>query len=269
MSLCRPDPKLEYLMSTPLPRTFVISLPEATERQAYIHDHLGPLGLPYEFFEAVDGRAFDVPSHPVYDVTRRRRYFGRDLKGGEVGCFLSHKGIYEKMVRENIPIAFIVEDDVILQDAVPALLRDLQNCETDFDFVRFLGTPKHLNARQKILEELPTKPHTLNRLYGMPGGAYAYVMTLAGARKLLTAMDQTAFPIDTLMGREWVHGARGLIVMPSPAYAQMQIASYIGEARFDKEAVDVTGMARTLYPLTRALYKAHEGIMKGWTYWMA
>lgn len=253
---------------TGLPPTFVISLPEATERQAYIRDHLGPLGLPFEFFEAVDGRAFNVLEQPVYDAPRRRRYFGRDLKPGEIGCFLSHKGIYEKMVRENIPIAFIVEDDVILQPDTPAILRDLLGCQTDFDFVRFLGTPKHLKARQKVLEELPTQPYTLNRLYGMPGGAYAYVMTLKGARKLLTAMDRTAFPVDTLMGREWVHGARGLIVMPSPAYAQMQIASYIGEARFDKKELDATGLQRALYPLTRAAYKASEAIMKAWTYWV-
>ncbi|MGB0919685.1 MAG: glycosyltransferase family 25 protein [Alphaproteobacteria bacterium] len=255
-------------MAADLPRTFVISLPEATERQAYIREHLGALGLPFEFFEAVDGRGFDVPNHPAYDATRRRRWFGRDLKPGELGCFLSHRGIYEKMVRDDIPMAFIVEDDVILQDTTFALLADLQRVKTSFDIVRFLGTPKHHTARQKILEELPTKPYTLNRLYGMPGGAYAYVITQGGARKMLSAMDRTAFPIDTLMGREWVHGARGLIVMPSPAYADMKTASYIGEARFDKDELDVTGLAHAFYPLTRAVYKMREGIMKAWTYWL-
>ncbi len=78
-------------------KTFVISLPEATGRQEHMRQQLSAQGISdFEFFTAVDGRAFDVPTHPVYNAAKRRLFFGRDLKGGELGVLLSHKAIYEK-----------------------------------------------------------------------------------------------------------------------------------------------------------------------------
>jgi len=258
-------------MSKELPsdmvKSFIITLPEAKERQDFMSAQMSARGLPFEFVEAVDGRGFDVAGHPEYDAATRRRNYGRDLKGGELGCLLSHKRLYEKIVAESIPLSFILEDDAVLVDDMRQVIEDLAALPNDsFDIVRFLGSKKLSKARQKIVKPL-RKPYTLSRLYGVPGGAHAYVITLTGAKKMLAAMPRSAYPIDTLIGRVWDTKCEALVVMPGPAVNSQDHGSFIGDARFDKSELDVTGLSRTLFPLTRGLFKLHETMMKAWVYW--
>ena len=247
--------------------TFIVTLPEAKERQEHMKRQMDDLGLDFEWFEAVDGRGFDVPALPEYDARRRRRNYGRDLKGGEIGCLLSHKKLYQKIVEEQIPLTLVLEDDAILHEDFAQAVGDVQQCETPFDLVRFLGSKKLTKARQRVVEDL-TPPYQLCRLYGLPGGTHAYMITLDGARKMLRVMDRYAFPIDTLMGREWDTKCMIYVVMPGPAVSSEDLGSFIGDARFDKKGLDVGGASRALYPLTRAAFKLHETMMKAWMYWV-
>lgn len=41
---------------------------------------------------------------------------------GELGCALSHISLYRKIVEQNIPVALILEDDVVLQAEVAQVL---------------------------------------------------------------------------------------------------------------------------------------------------
>ena len=66
------------------------------------------MGLDLEFFEAVNGRNLSSDQMALYDSKKRCQFFGRDLTLGEIGCLLSHRGIYEKMAQENIPVAIIL-----------------------------------------------------------------------------------------------------------------------------------------------------------------
>lgn len=47
---------------------------------------------------------------------------GRPIELGELGCALSHRKIYELMVEKLLPVACILEDDVLLADAFPKQL---------------------------------------------------------------------------------------------------------------------------------------------------
>lgn len=86
-------------MSMPV---YVISLPDAQNRQTYISKLLKEQRLNYEIFPAVDGRTLQPDEYPGYNYNRRPCYFGRHMKGGEIGCTLSHKSIYELMLKQNI-----------------------------------------------------------------------------------------------------------------------------------------------------------------------
>ena len=67
-------------------------------------ERLNPLGVNYSFIEAVNGSALDLKTLPVYDGARRRMLFGRDMSKGELGCLLSHRAIYQKIVDEKIAV---------------------------------------------------------------------------------------------------------------------------------------------------------------------
>lgn len=242
-------------------KAFVISLPEAKERKAHITKMMEERGLDFEFFEAVDGRAFDVPNHPAHNTLKRRLYFGRDLKGGEMGVLLSHRGLYQKMLDEQIDIALILEDDVELYEEAPKVIDALENGPRDFELVRFLGSAKVAKLQQYTKRNV-IEGYNLNRLCTTPGGAHAYIITRAGAHKLLTKLQHNFLPIDTMMGHCWYTGLDAYIVQPGLSKQDANQPQYIGEARFDKGKNDLKGWMGIIFPITRACFKFTEGVMK-------
>ncbi len=246
-------------------KTFIITLPEATARQEHMRKQLGAQGIrDFDFFNAVDGRRFDVPNHPIYNKTLRRIFFGRDLKGAELGVLLSHKGIYQKMVAENIETALIFEDDADLQSDFKTVLDALINGEKDYDLVRFLGSKK-VSRLQQYTKRSIVGEYTLNALRTAPGGAFAYIITQQGAQKMLKILSRIYLPIDTLMGHNWKNNLRAYIVQPGLAEQDTSQEQYIGTERF-KKTLDIKGIMRLIFPISRAAFKASEGLMKALWY---
>lgn len=243
-----------------LPQAFVISLPEAAHRRERLTARLEELGFPYEIFDGIDGRKMDVRAHPDYDLARRQRCFGRDLLGGELGCSLSHRGVLERIIEEDIPYALVLEDDAILEDSLPHVIEALMQHHPLPDLVRFISKDKVYNARQKHIANL-TPDHTLVRLQGTPGGAYAYFISRQGAQKLLKHMQKIYLPVDTVMGYGWRTGVDNLVTIPSPVTHGDLEDTHIGDERFDK-SLQIKGLQKTFYPLTRFAHKTRENIMK-------
>lgn len=245
-------------------KTFVISLPEATIRRAQVQKQLQTAKLDFTFFDAIDGRNFDVRQQPSYNSRKRRLYFGRDMSGGELGCMLSHRAIYEKMLAENIDMALVLEDDAVIHEDLSDVIESLKSCPVPFDLVRFLSSPKVAKLKQRVVVPL-TGQYTLNRLCTTPGGAHGYIITNAGAQKLLKHTQHYHLPIDTLMGHCWTTGLNAFIVQPGLVWQDLEQENYIGETRFDK-SVQLTGFDRLIFPLTRAKHKMTESVMKRMTY---
>src|ERR1700722_9368909 len=105
------------------PPVFVINLKRSQDRRAEMTRRLDALGIPHEFFEAVEGGTLDLRNLPAYDSARRRLLFGRDLRPGEVGCLLSHRGVYQRIVENGIEKSLVLEDDVFLSRDFPQVVR--------------------------------------------------------------------------------------------------------------------------------------------------
>ena len=247
-----------------IPHVFVINLPGDTHRRTLMQERLDKTGVPYSFFEAVNGRGFDMATAPAYDSKKRCRYFGRDMMPGELGCLLSHRAIYEKMDRENIPCAVILEDDVIFEDNFSDTLLALIKTPVQWDVIRFLGSAKiYARGCRKITPLIG--PYWLARLPTAPGGAHGYVLTLHAARVMLKHMQKNWMPIDTLQGRTWETGLETLVLHPAPLHIDLAVDSTIGDLRLTK-SVQLTGLPKTLYPLTRSWFKICENMGKKYTY---
>lgn len=244
---------------------FVISLPEAYDRRARIEKIFADLNLDFEFIDAVDGRQFDVINHPLYNANKRLAFYGRHLNGGEIGCLLSHKKIYQKIVDENIEHALIFEDDVILRENFLPVLQKILTLDIPFDAIRFFGSPKLERIKARNICNIDDT-HNLVRHTGMPGGAHATLMTKSGAQKLLKHLDKTAYPIDALMGRNWLTGLNWYTVRPGLAAQDLSFDSAIGDGRFLPD-LDVKGAAKILYPLTRGWFKLSENACKKYWYY--
>jgi GR25 family glycosyltransferase involved in LPS biosynthesis len=79
-----------------------------------------------EFVFGVNGKKLSEEEIAlVYDSGKSVAYCGSDLNRGEIGCALSHRLVYEKMVRENIERAVVFEDDAVIVDSPRAALSDV------------------------------------------------------------------------------------------------------------------------------------------------
>jgi glycosyl transferase family 25 len=247
-----------------LPATFVINMERDQNRREAMRARLDAINLPFEFFSAVDGRTLSINDCAHYDGAKRRRFFGRDMTPGEVGCLLSHRGIYERMIRDNLKHALILEDDVMFEADFPDVLRALLKSPIKWNMIRFLGCEKIYNLGQRKIVPL-TENYWLARIPGTHGGAHAYLLTLDTARILMAHSARSWLPIDTLHGRCWETGLESLVVHPAPLMPDEAAGSTIEDARFDKTR-HLEGLDALLYPLRRFRFKLGEGISKRWIY---
>ncbi|MBE7638252.1 hypothetical protein GUA87_15450 [Sneathiella sp. P13V-1] len=241
---------------------FVINRKKDAERRANMSKRLGDLGLEFEFFEAVDGHQIDAYSVPEYDGEKRRLYFGRDLSIGEIGCILSHRAIYRKITDERIPLTLILEDDTHFKEDFPDVLEALVRESKKWDMIRFLDRKKIFKAPYRILKQL-TETYSLARVRGIPGGAYAYLVTSRAAEVLYNNTKRNSVQIDIIHGRHWETGLDVLVTKPSPVSPDLEIPSTIGETRFDKE-ITVSGFKRLIFPVFRFCFKVNSSIRSRW-----
>lgn len=98
-------------------RTYVINLKDSEHRKRYMENLLYPYreSLDVIFKEAFDGRKLsDSELDLIFNQQSAYTSYGRKLKGGEVGCTLSHRACYESIVSNEEKYALILEDDLVL-----------------------------------------------------------------------------------------------------------------------------------------------------------
>lgn len=238
---------------------FVINLPSSTERRQCIKERFRAIGIAPAFFDAIDGRSFDVANHPNYAPLRRRLFFGKDLTGGEIGCLLSHRAVFQKMIDQNNEHAAVFEDDAVLAPDFPNVVHALMNIKESWDIIRFLDDKKVYRKNREVSPL--TNKHDLIRFKGTPGCAYAYLINQKAARVLIEHTEKNFLPIDILMGHAWRMGLETFAVSPSPAWNDESFDSTIGATRFDKD-VKLSGWQRGLFPLTRVVWNIYNLFVK-------
>jgi glycosyl transferase family 25 len=208
-----------------------------------------------QFFPAVNGYALDKHAMPHYDGRKRLFFFGRHLNQGEIGCLLSHRAIYEKMVRESIPHAIVLEDDAILAPDFTSVMQGLMRHAAHWDMVRFLSRPK-VYRRTRVIAPLCGE-YRLGRAFGTPGGSYGYIISLNAARTLLRLTEMNCLPVDILFGHQWRTGLNVLNLLPSPVSYDDQNESTIEAGRFDKRH-DLKGTKKLAFWIGRGSWRIYE-----------
>lgn len=92
-------------------RAYVINLARSLDRRTHITAELQKTGLEYEFITAVDGRDLDLNDPTIIDSALIAK---NSFPAGTAGCALSHLRTYQKIIADDLDVALILEDDVIL-----------------------------------------------------------------------------------------------------------------------------------------------------------
>lgn len=167
-------------------KTFAISLARAKDRRTYITQHLQKMGLDWSIIEGVDGRQLSETQLEELCNMQQVNHLRWWLTNGAIGCALSHRAAWQRIVDEQLDMAFIVEDDVILP---PDIIQTL-------DFVRHNIKEDEIVLLYCTLRE-PTlfsnqgqiKQGDYNLFYPMQleqiFGAVAYIVPLKAAQKMV------------------------------------------------------------------------------------
>ena len=167
-------------------KVFVINLKESEERRSFMAKQLNTHGIAFEFFAAIDGRKLSQKDKAcVCDQKWARRHIGRDLMSEEIGCALSHLGVYRKIVEEKLPCALVLEDDAHLSSCVKPVLEAV---EKKLDPA--VGQICLFSECIKLSKDaIPlTREAVMSRVMAAIYLAHAYVVTLEGAKKLLSSL---------------------------------------------------------------------------------
>ncbi|MCF7742868.1 glycosyltransferase family 25 protein [Aeromonas veronii] len=185
---------------------FIISLTRSADRRAMVERQMSHLGIDFEFFDAVDGKSLPSDRLAKVDFNLARETCGHDLSLGEVGCAMSHINIYEVMVERNIPRCVILEDDIYVHMHFKAIVNEVTNKNSSDIVFLHHGKAKHLPIYSSLpegyrLAKYLTPSKNSQRGIISTGG---YILTLAGAHKLLKIAYPIRMPADYLTGRlQW------------------------------------------------------------------
>ena len=159
-------------------KIYVISLNASDEAtQKNIIDRLNNCqfteGTPFEIVQAFDGRGGDIPEdYKTYEGWKLEDswndWWNRDMTPGEVGCAISHRIVWERIVTEGVNgRALVLEDDFLCNGG----LSDLPEPSTDWE-IALLGRQKiEADIEEPVVDATWCRPR---HFYNM----HAYVLNV-------------------------------------------------------------------------------------------
>lgn len=174
---------------------------------------LDHLGLPFRFFDGVDGRAFTDEVRERAAPSRMRRYWSR-LTGGEIGCALSHLGAIQAIAADSHPLGIVLEDDVMISPEFPQFLADLEHNPRPFDVMWLSQTSGKRHRAILPIGQLAGR-QIRARVY-LDYTAAATIYTREAARRIAFSLKVIDAPIDHML---WYnYGVLGLRVVETHPY---------------------------------------------------
>jgi glycosyl transferase family 25 len=213
---------------------YVINLARDRARRDYMEGVLTSLGLAHEFVPGVDGQCLTAEELAIYDRERCRHVYGSDMRPGEIGCYLGHYRLYERLLREKVEVALILEDDVRIDPSLPAIVEGIEKMRLDeWSIIHLRSGRGNVYSgigtafRGNPLADLGTGHSVqLLRTHILSGGAY--FINQDGLRRMIEYGRRIFMPIDHTMDRYWENGILPMVVRPLPVGHNNEFESSIG-----------------------------------------
>lgn len=194
-------------------RIFVISLPNAKERQQQVTQQLEDLGVGFEFFEALN--AEQGLKRYFKNVTEKNREefvlnTGRDFTQGEIGCYGSHLALWEKCIELDEPIV-IMEDDFFAEPFLPDALNVIK---THISTLGFMRLQEERRAHKQVIGT--EQSFEVVHYTKVPHSLMCYAITPHVAKGLVASVKEFDEPVDVYIKKDWIHRQRMYGVRPYP-----------------------------------------------------
>lgn len=191
-------------------QALVVTLRRCTSRAANVQNIIRTCPIPCTVFEASDGALLDQAA--LEDLTSSALHVPRypfALRPGEVGCYLSHRRIWEQMVEQSINKLLVVEDDVSFLPNFPETLEHAIDHAPEGSYVQFQVRDLSFGrSNSSIATAYLVRPELA------PLRTSAQLVTLGAAKRLLEFSKVIDRPVDAAIQMTWLHGAEVLVSMP-------------------------------------------------------
>jgi glycosyl transferase family 25 len=204
-------------------QTWVINLDRAPERLARIGSQMERLGLPFTRLPAVDARALTDDQRAALDEAAYRRKHGMTPVLGELGCYLSHVRAMELFLASQAEFALVLEDDVLLEDTLPAVLQGLMQQATRWDVAKLSA----VHSGTPVPYATVAPGHQLAVMLSRCTGSSAYLMNRRAAMAYVQGLLPMSLPYDHVFDQGWRFGLKFRLVTPTPCGHDEHIESTI------------------------------------------
>lgn len=174
---------------------FVINLDRRPDRLDFMAGQLRALGLEWQRIAAHDMHTVD-PAHLAREVAPDNHI--REMGPGSQCCALTNFDIYRRIVADDLPAALVLQDDIEISADIAPFVTSLDWLPAGIDLVQFEKYGKQHSTRllSPAVGDMPVEGRTLRRLYSRTGGAACYLITRAGATRILENKPVLRMPID-------------------------------------------------------------------------
>jgi glycosyl transferase, family 25 len=228
---------------------FVINLQKSVERRDHTTRQLNDLEIPFQIVDAIDGSGLseqEIRNNSDYGIYRSG-FHSNYLRREEIACSLSHIKVFRKMISEKIELACILEDDVEYLPGFRDLLANIRQSVYEWDIL-YMG---HHSACTESEAQCRNKKQIVNtRFYfgeaiEVPYGAYAYIINIEAAKRLLSIVFPLRMPFDSYIGNAPAIGLRTFLISPCTVEHRSDFKSTIHlekDVIYSNHAWKVTGI---------------------------
>ena len=216
---------------------FVIGLERDLHRRKYIERHFSERNVTFEWFSAVDGLTLsskDINNYCPHSYLNNRW----ELTPSEIGCFESHRRIWNVIIERSLDNALIFEDDVYLVPSFLSRLTKIIDTSLEFDLVKldtFLSTVR-VGALNSQIDNIQ-----IRRLMSHLSSSAAYMVSKQGCISLVERSKVYCDPLDIFITKNW---AEERIYQLIPALATQQSKMKTLQAAFISGVPSVYGSQR-------------------------
>jgi len=234
-------------------KIFVINLEKDIKRRESILAQMERLSISFEFFKGYYAKEMskeEISKH--YDKKKTYRNLCLELVPAQIGCALSHVMLYKRIIDQNIDVACVFEDDVILPDGIMDSLNFIIAKMSKTIPQIFLLSPVETNGIVEYQSE-----HFSIEKYKNGFFTSAYVLNKAAAKSLL----KNLYPISNVADC-WPYIQRHNFVDlygTNPGLVEQDQETFGSSTNADLNANNVADIAKTFrYKVCRALWLSYD-----------
>lgn len=220
-------------------QVFVISLLSSQKRREHALREMKKYSVKFKFFDAI--KVNDISDVKNYDSVYREKFFGRHLRNGEIGCYLSHFTLWQKAVELNETICILEDDISICGESFNEIL-DAFSLFQDFDIIKLGGIFPRKFFFYKEISGIKLVKYWFDNM-----GTQGYIITPYAAQRLIKNSAKILTPVDDFIASYALNKLNILAIEP-PILKHLDASSDIGGRAGEKKKMSI------LYKIRRETY---------------